>query len=456
MKRKLLAALLAALLLLSACQYIVVEDQEEREVNLGGPARAEAEEPPPEPEEPPLRRGSRDGEGEARVTALQQRLAELGYLTGRADGIFGAATEAALQTFQLMNGLEETGELDAATGGALASFRALPKPTPTPTPLARGAKGEDVKTVQEKLKEYGFLSGKADGDFGADTEKAYKEFQQYLRDVAPTPSPTPSPSPVPVAGMSSPMPGPEAEGEPEETAPEETEPPFEPDGVVSEEELSALAGDLFQRFREDLARGSRGREVSRLQNRLSDLDYQWDKVDGQFGSNTEDALKYFQKLNGLEESGKADEATQLKLFSTVAVKSDRPKQMYLLKVSVADQRVYAYRWVNGEYSKLERTMVCSTGTKKHPTPLGTYKADGPAGRWYYFKKYNCWAQYAYRISGPYLFHSVIYSRKDASSLQGGSVSRLGSRASHGCVRLSVEDVKWIYNNCPSGTTVTIY
>lgn len=34
--------------------------------------------------------------------------------------------------------------------------------------------------------------------------------------------------------------------------------------------------------------------------------------------------------------------------------------------------------------------------------------------------------------------------------------RLGMRLSHGCVRLAIENAKWIYDNIPSGTTVIIY
>ena len=179
-------------------------------------------------------------------------------------------------------------------------------------------------------------------------------------------------------------------------------------------------------------------------------------IDGIFGSGTESAIKYFQKRNKLEETGVADEATQRALFSESAVKSDRPKCMYMLKISVDDQRVYAYKWGHGSYSQLVRTMKCSTGTTSDPTPLGTFQAGGPCGRWYYFKKFDCWAQYAYRINGPYLFHSVLYSEKDTATLRQSSVNNLGRRASHGCVRLSVEDAKWIYNNCPAGTTVKVY
>ena len=32
---------------------------------------------------------------------------------------------------------------------------------------------------------------------------------------------------------------------------------------------------------------------------------------------------------------------------------------------------------------------------------------------------------------------------------------LGHRASHGCIRMKVKEVKWIYDNCPEGTTVVI-
>ena len=35
-------------------------------------------------------------------------------------------------------------------------------------------------------------------------------------------------------------------------------------------------------------------------------------------------------------------------------------------------------------------------------------------------------------------------------------NKLGQTASAGCVRLTVADVKWVYENCPSGTTVIIY
>ena len=102
-------------------------------------------------------------------------------------------------------------------------------------------------------------------------------------------------------------------------------------------------------------------------------------------------------------------------------------------------------------------MICSTGLNATPTPKGTYEAStGPGARWHYFKKFDCWAQYASRIVGGILFHSVLYSEKDESTLRRGSVYALGTRGSHGCVRLAVEDAKWIYNNVSAGSTCRVY
>ena len=62
-----------------------------------------------------LRRGSR---GEA-VKTVQQKLIRWGYLNGKADGIFGAATEKAVRYFQRKNGLQEDGIVGSATFEAL-------------------------------------------------------------------------------------------------------------------------------------------------------------------------------------------------------------------------------------------------------------------------------------------------------------------------------------------------
>lgn len=55
----------------------------------------------------------------AELRAAQQRLADLGLYAGRADGLWGPATEAGLQRLQKSRGIEATGQADASTLAAL-------------------------------------------------------------------------------------------------------------------------------------------------------------------------------------------------------------------------------------------------------------------------------------------------------------------------------------------------
>lgn len=65
--------------------------------------------------------GSRDSDGSTRIADLQELLISLGYLKGKADGVFGPRTQAALMEFQLANGLPATGVYDTASASRLRS-----------------------------------------------------------------------------------------------------------------------------------------------------------------------------------------------------------------------------------------------------------------------------------------------------------------------------------------------
>lgn len=67
-----------------------------------------------------------------------------------------------------------------------------------------------------------------------------------------------------------------------------------------------------------------------------------------------------------------------------------------------------------------------------------------------------YGQYCTRIHGGILFHSVWYYSHSKASQSTVQFNKLGKTASHGCIRLTVADAKWIYDNCKLGTKVTIY
>ncbi len=98
-----------------------------------------------------------------------------------------------------------------------------------------------------------------------------------------------------------------------------------------------------------------------------------------------------------------------------------------------------------------RAMICSVG---YNTPVGTfYTSDRYTWK---IVNGNVWSQYATRITGNVLFHSVPYGQKDKSTLISKYYNRLGTNASAGCIRVMVSDAKWLMEHCAPDTEVEIY
>jgi hypothetical protein len=108
----------------------------------------------------------------------------------------------------------------------------------------------------------------------------------------------------------------------------------------------------------------------------------------------------------------------------------------------------------GAYTVVVRQMPCSTGRVDKDTPVGTFKI-GTKARWLSSQKYGTFEQYASRIVGSIWIHSTIFKKKDPNTLVKSSFKNIGRPASMGCIRLSVGDAKWVFDNCPKGTAVQI-
>lgn len=105
----------------------------------------------------------------------------------------------------------------------------------------------------------------------------------------------------------------------------------------------------------------------------------------------------------------------------------------------------------GEYTQIVHVFLCSTGTA---TPSGRYSL-GAKTEWNALFG-GVYGQYAIRVVGNILFHSVPYYRMSKDRLESEEFNKLGTAASMGCIRMAVADVKWIYDHCPAGTKVHIY
>ncbi len=75
-------------------------------------------------------------------------------------------------------------------------------------------------------------------------------------------------------------------------------------------------------------------------------------------------------------------------------------------------------------------------------------------RGYYFDSGNARCFYWTQFYGNYLFHSTLYYQTYSPTSPMDDRVRIG--ISHGCVRLKLENAKWIYDNIPWGTKVYVF
>ena len=133
---------------------------------------------------------------------------------------------------------------------------------------------------------------------------------------------------------------------------------------------------------------------------------------------------------------------------------DEPEFPYYIRINRKQNCITVYTLDDeGEYTIPYKAMICSTGLY-NATPRGTYQIST---KYLWRELYGgVYGQYATRIHGGVLFHSVPYYSRSKNALCTDKYNKLGQQASMGCVRLTVEDAKWIAENCPQGTTVEIY
>ena len=238
------------------------------------------------------------------VKLMQQKLKDLGYYGGAVTGSFGNVTWEAVRAFQRANGLTADGvagpktlaALYGTTGGTSSGSGTGTGSTTTGSSdtvtvnatLQVGSRGTDVKNLQTRLKELGYLTGSADGVFGTATETAVKAFQK-------------------ANSLTS-------------------------DGVAGPRTLNrinsssavAASGSSSSTVTNDtstlLKYGMKNMQaIKDMQTRLTELKYYSGAITGNFGDLTFKAVKAFQSANGLTADGIAGKNTLTKLYATSAV-----------------------------------------------------------------------------------------------------------------------------------------
>ena len=435
---------LVLLSLLAGMIFMVLAEEEDDSVIIP----VDIEEPAEEVETQPARDMQRGDSGDD-VLFLQNRLKDLKYYNGELSGNFGNATRDAVKTFQRDFGLEETGVADIQTQMVLY--------TTMYRPLKYGSTGDDVKELQTQLTALGYYKGQIKGNFLEATQKAVERFQQN-NGLKVTGVADPDTQEVLFSGK--------AIGRYDDAAPTPTPIPDSNIYLVDEDESGVVMPPETVAFKKKLKNGSTGADVKQLQQRLYELGYlDESKVSGSFLKYTTRAVKAIQTQNGLPSTGVVDEETWNVIFNNarVVLPDMTPKPTptptpipFYIYVDVKNQITSVYgRDEYGEYTVPVRQMLCSTGKEGTDSDPGDWVLNGRKANWCYFPKWGGYARYWTRINGSIAFHSIIYNSVSTSDPKVSSYKKLGQKASHGCIRLTVADAKWIYDNCGEGTVVHI-
>lgn len=233
-----------------------------------------------------------------------------------------------------------------------------------------------------------------------------------------------------------------------------------------------------------LKTGDNGDAVKHIQHRLNEYGYKLEE-DGLFSALTYDAILNFQyrcrlgidgvvgsktleklnippdknvefntKITSVSNSKNSTSTISLNNYKSISELESSINSLkatsdtnYYIKVDLSNQRVNIFTKSDDKWI-LDRSFICSAGKASTPTVKGdfTIKDKGPMFR----VGSNTICNYYTQFYGNYLFHTVLLDNNE--NIQDG---RLGTPLSHGCIRLAIDDAKYIYTSIPYGTSVSI-
>lgn len=182
-----------------------------------------------------------------------------------------------------------------------------------------------------------------------------------------------------------------------------------------------------------------------MQQRLTELNYYEGPIDGKAGRGTRSAVMAFQKVNGLKVDGAIGPQTVVTLTSAAAP-SLRGGPAHRIEVDLNKQVLYYI-----ENNQVVRVMPVSSGNGKayRSSTGGRAIANTPVGTFKVQRRIR-----GVRVADLGVLYNPLYFYKGYAIH--GSTSVPGYPASHGCIRVTQADGRWLFDRVPVGTTVIVY
>ena len=294
------------------------------------------------------------GDDGKQVKKLQTLLTNLGYYTNAINSVYDDNTAVAVCLFQMINGLEVTGNAGSETISLILSPSAIAlSEYDMAITLRFGDTGSAVKALQMKLKELGYFSGDCSAKFGKNTQDAVTEYQKWN-------------------GL-------------QETGECDVEMRIMLMMGQSVSYAEAIAIEAVS----TLTEGDISPSVAKVKEQLTQLGFYTGLIDTEFTHELTEAVYYFQIANSIQTTGCADKATRLLLNSGECTtmeeftrvmseihtqKGDAGHQVVLLQRRLMDLGYYIDS-VNGTFDKATAEAVSTFQSKNGIEPTGIADTD---------------------------------------------------------------------------------
>lgn len=123
-----------------------------------------------------------------------------------------------------------------------------------------------------------------------------------------------------------------------------------------------------------------------------------------------------------------------------------------VRVSLKTQRMQI---LSGEKVIFEAVVSTGKDREANATPVGDFVIEPERDEFFFNENSGEGAKYAvsFKDHGVYLFHSVATDRD--GNIIPEEAALLGTPCSHGCIRMSMGNAKWFYENIPEGIPVHV-
>lgn len=212
-------------------------------------------------------------------------------------------------------------------------------------------------------------------------------------------------------------------------------------GNVTEKRLSVVVDSTEEFGAYAMARGAKGADVTALQRRLKESGKYRGKTTGRFDTKTYRALRKYQRGRGIAPTGTVGPRTLQSMVGRIVINLSQFKLRLIRDGKVA------------------RTYKIAIGQSAYPTPTGTYKVVNKQTNPTWIPPSSPWAKGLGPIPpgpGNPLGTRWIGTSAPAVGIHGTYADySVGTRASHGCLRMHIPDVEALFEEVSVGMPVII-